>query len=402
MSRPFRRDLGYNPGIMPDTVRVTTRQSLPSRIGGALVGILVGLVLFLAAFPLLWWNEGRAVHRARSLAEGASIVQDVPVDAVNAANEGKLVHLTGLATTDQQLTDEAFGVSATALRLSRVAETYQWREESKSEKRKKFGGSEETVTTYHYSRTWSSGHHDSSAFREPSGHENPASLAWESQALTADRVTCGAFTLGPDIVGKIGHSERRPIEEADTQALQAEGFRAAQGMFYKGADPGNPAVGDVRVRFEVTKPQTVSLVAQQRGAGFAPYRAKAGSTILLVEEGEVPAGEMFAAARKANAITTWLVRLGGFLAMFLGLALVLRPISVIGSIVPLIGSVLGAGIGLLSFAGAAVLSLVTIAFAWLAYRPLVGGFLLVLAAGCVVLAMRSRRPKVVVPPPIPT
>jgi hypothetical protein len=387
---------------MPDTVRVTTRQSLPSRIGGALVGLVVGLVLFLAAFPLLWWNEGRAVHRARSLGEGASLVQHVPADAVDPANEGKLVHVTGLATTEQQLADEAFGVSVTALRLARVAETYQWREESKSEKRKKFGGSEETVTTYHYNKTWSSRHHDSSAFREPTGHENPASLAWESQVLTAERITCGAFALGSDIVARIGRSERRPIEEADAQAVRADGFRVAGGMFYKGADPGNPAVGDVRVRFEVTKPQTVSLVAQQRGTGFAPYRAKAGSAILLVEEGEVAADEMFAAARKANTITTWLVRLGGFLAMFLGLALVLRPISVIGSIVPLVGSVLGAGIGLLSFAGAAVLSLVTIAFAWLAYRPLVGGFLLLLAAGCVVLAIRSRRPKAVVPPPIPT
>lgn len=387
---------------MPDTVRVTSRQSLPSRIGGALVGLVVGLVLFLAAFPLLWWNEGRAVHRARSLAEGASIVQDVPVDEVAAGNDGKLVHVTGLATTEQQLTDEAFGVTATALRLSRIAETYQWREESKSEKRKKFGGSEETVTTYHYSKTWSSRHLDSSGFQEPAGHENPPSLAWQSQALTADRVACGAFTLGPDIVGKIGRSERRPIEEADAGALRAEGFRVAQEMFYKGADPGNPSVGDVRVRFEVTRPQVVSLVAQQRGSGFVAYRAKAGSTILLVEEGEVPAGEMFAAARKANTITTWLVRLGGFLAMFLGLALVLRPLSVIGSIVPFVGSVIGAGIGLLSIAGAAVLSLVTIAFAWLAYRPLVGGFLLVLAAGCVILAMRARRPKVVVPPPIPT
>lgn len=388
---------------MPDTVRVTTRKSLPSRIGGALVGLVVGLVLFLAAFPLLWWNEGRAVHRARSLAEGERSVVDVAADAVAPANEGKLVHLTGLATTTQELTDDDFGVSETALRLVRIAETYQWREESKSEKRKKLGGSEETVTTYHYTKAWSSRHVDSSSFHEPAGHENPASLAWESRTLTASPVTCGAFTLSADIVSKIGRGERRPIDEADAQSLRASGFRVWQGMFYKGGDPENPAVGDVRVRFEVVRPQVISLVAQQRGSSFTPYRAKAGSSILLVEEGEVAAGEMFAAARKANTITTWLVRLGGFLAMFLGIALVLRPISVLGSIVPLVGSLLGAGIGLLSFAGAAVLSLVTIAFAWLAYRPLVGAMLIALAAGCVFLAIRARRrPKTVVPPPIPT
>lgn len=387
---------------MPDTIRVTTRQSLPSRLGGAIGGIVVGLVLVLAAFPLLWWNEGRAVHRARSLAEGASIVRDIPADAIDAANEGKLVHVTGLATTGQVLVDDDFGVSATAIRLARVAETYQWREESKSEKRKKLGGSEETTTTYRYTKAWSSRHVDSSSFHEPAGHENPPSLAWESRTLTADPVACGAFTLGPDIVEKIGRSERRHVEESDSRALRAEGFRVEQGAFYRGAEPANPAVGDVRVRFEVTNPQVVSVVAQQRGSGFTAYRARAGSSILLLEEGDVGAAEMFEAARTTNTITTWLVRLGGFLAMFVGLALVLRPISVLGSIVPFIGTVLGAGIGLLSFAGAAVLSVVTIAFAWLAYRPLLGGALLALAAAGAILLFRSKRPKAVVPPPIPT
>ncbi|HSK09238.1 MAG TPA: TMEM43 family protein, partial [Vicinamibacterales bacterium] len=181
------------------------------------------------------------------------------------------------------------------------------------------------------------------------------------------------------------------------------GFRVVQGMFYKGSDPGHPEVGDVRVRFEVTTPKAVSVIAVQRGSTFATYQAKAGSGILLLEEGEVGAPEMFEAAQAANAVTTWLVRLGGFVVMFVGLLLILRPISVLGSVVPLVGTVLGTGTGLLAFLVAVVLSLATIAFAWLAYRPLLGGFLLVLAAGGVILLIWSRRAHTqkVVPPPIP-
>lgn len=387
---------------MANTVRVTSRQSWLSRIGKSMVGLLIGLVLFVGAFPLLWWNEGRAVHRARSLAEGAKTVSDVPADRVDPGREGTLVHLTGLATTDEVLTDGDFGITAPAIRLVRTAETYQWKEESKSEKRTKFGGSEETVTTYRYTKAWSSRHVDSSSFHEPEGHENPSSLGWESRTVDAGRVTCGAFTLGQNLVSKINRAEPRPAAPGDEAGLRAQGFRVAQGVFYKGADPGNPLVGDVRVRFEVVRPQTVSLVAVQRGSTFEAYRARAGSDILLLQEGEVSAADMFEAAVRANAVTTWLVRLGGFAAMFIGLALVLQPISVIGSVVPAVGKVLGTGFGLLSFVIAAVLSLTVMAFAWLAYRPLMAVSLMALAVGALVLLLRSRRTKaVVVPPPIP-
>lgn len=391
---------------MPDIVRTVTTESWFSRIKNAFVGVLFGIALFLGSFGLLWWNEGRAVHRARSLAEGASVVVEARVDAVQPAQEGHLVHVTGVASSDETLTDPAFGISATGLRLKRIAETYQWREESSTKKRKKLGGSEETVTEYRYKKAWSAHHLDSSGFNSPSGHENPPSLAWEPVTVTAPRVTLGAFTLPPALVDKIDRVEARPVDPADAAAMQAHGFKAIEaGTYYKGANPSDPQIGDVRIRFELTRPQTVSIVGQQRGGTFEAYHARAGSDILLLEEGQVAAAEMFKSARTANTILTWVLRAVGLFAMFLGLVLVLRPLSVLGSVVPFIGSIVGAGTGLLAFLLALVLSLTTIAIAWLAYRPLLGGSLLVLAAGVLFLLFRARRaraPKPVVPPPIPT
>ncbi len=391
---------------MPDIVRTVTNESWFSRIKNAFFGVLFGGLLVIVAFPLLWWNEGRAVHRARSLAEGASVVVEARTDAVDTAHDGKLVHVEGLANSDEILADPALGISASGLRLKRIAETYQWREESSSRKRKKFGGSEETIKEYRYSKTWSRSRIDSSGFNSPSGHENPPSLAWEPTTVTASRVSLGAFTLPPSLVEKIDRSEARPAEPSDEAAMQAHGFRSTEGgTYYKGANPSNPQIGDVRVRFEVTKPETVSIIAQQRGTSFEAYHARAGSDILLLEEGQVPAEAMFKAARTANTVLTWVLRGAGLFAMFLGLVLILRPLSVLGSVVPLIGSVIGAGTGLLSFLVALVLSLVTIAVAWVAYRPLLGISLLAAAAAVLVLLLRSRparAPKPVVPPPIPT
>ena len=77
-----------------------TNQNWFSRMGGAIKGIVFGAILVLISFPLLFWNEGRAVHRARTLAEGRGlVVADVPIESVDANNEGKLVHMTGTATS---------------------------------------------------------------------------------------------------------------------------------------------------------------------------------------------------------------------------------------------------------------------------------------------------------------
>ncbi len=386
---------------MPDMITVTAREGWLSRIGKSTAGVLVGLLLVTTSFPLLWWNEGRAVHRARSLEEGAGVVIHVPADAADPANEGRLVHVTGPAAVDQPVTDPDFGISAQAIRLERIAETYQWRETSSTTKRQKLGGSEETTTTYKYDKTWSPGHIDSSSFKSPAGHENPPALEWQSRTVPAARVTCGAFTLPPELVEKIGGSTGRPGSDGDADRMRAAGFSAAEGgTFYKGS-PSDPKIGDVRVRFEVVLPQTVSLVAVQRGATFEAYRARAGSDILLLEAGTVAAAQMFESAQTSNRILTWGLRAAGFLAMFLGFVLVLRPISLVGSVVPIVGSLLGAGTGFVAFFLAVALSLATIALAWLRYRPLLGGALLVLAVASLVLLLRRRRSKAVVPPPLP-
>ena len=50
-----------------DRFTEVTSQSWLSRIGGAIKGVLMGFVLFILAFPLLFWNEGRAVTTYKTL-----------------------------------------------------------------------------------------------------------------------------------------------------------------------------------------------------------------------------------------------------------------------------------------------------------------------------------------------
>jgi hypothetical protein len=390
---------------MSDRVTVTTSKSWFSRIIESIKSVLVGLILFVAAFPILFWNEGRAVKTARSLEEGAGSVVPVAADTVAPANEGKLVHITGPVTTDGPVADAEIGVQSNGIKLLRNVEMYQWVEKEKSETRKKLGGGEETVTTYEYTKDWKGEPVDSSSFHSPEGHENPGAFPIDSMTFTADPVRAGAFTLSEEQLGKLNDAKDLPLaDDAELTIPEAlQNARVDKGVIYAGNNPASPQLGDVRVSFQEVAPATVSLVGVQTGSSFAAFQAKAGDTVLLVEEGTHTAPEMFKAAQDANKVLTWILRGGGFLAMFLGLFLVFRPIAVLGDVVPLFGSLLGVGVGLFAFLVSAFLSLTTIAIAWITVRPLLGITLLVLAVGAAFwLIKASRKKKMQAPPAMPS
>ena len=122
----------------------------------------------------------------------------------------------------------------------------------------------------------------------------------------------------------------------------------------------------------------VSLVGVQAGATFRPFQAQSGNEILEVVSGKKTADEMFQQMEQANTVTTWGLRALGFFLMFVGISLVLRPLSVLADVVPFFGNLVGCGSGLVAFGLAAPLSMVVLSIGWIAYRPLVGVPLLLL------------------------
>ena len=373
-------------------------RSWGSRLMESIKGILIGFVMFIVAFPVLFWNEGRAVQTAKSLGEGASEVVSVASDNVETTNEGKLVYVTGDATTTDTVSDPKFGVTVSALRLERVAEMYQWKESKTSNSQKHLGGGETTVTNYKYEKVWSPKLIHSGGFKQASGHENPQTMPVTNQAWTAKSVTLGGFTMPDALIDKMDKTESYAADETAVSNAAPDvqnRFKLQQGRYYLGENPSAAAIGDTRVTFKVVRPATVSIVARQVANTFEAYQAKAGGSILLLTYGSVSPDSMFKTAEKANKTLTWVLRAAGFLLMFIGLFLILNPLAVVADVVPIFGSLLRASVA--GFVGlvASTLSLVTISVAWLTYRPLLGLALLVLAAasmwGLVRLSMQKQQ-----------
>jgi hypothetical protein len=358
---------------MPDQVTVTTNTSWFSRIGSAFAGVLVGLVLIVACVAGLAWNEGNAVKVARGLTEGAGAVIEAETSPILPANDQKLIHVTGLVAVTEPLTDPEFGVTGTGVKLARNVEMHQWQEESKSESRTKLGGGEETVTTYTYTRVWSSSPIDSSAFNTPAGHENPA-MTIEAAEVYAQDAALGDFRLEENVLGQMEGAQALPLNaesEAAIQAAAGQGrtLTVAQNRIYIGENPAQPAIGDTRVSYDLTPAAETSVVARQNGDGFLQYRARNGAEFLLVAEGDAPAADMFQSAQDANDVLAWIIRVVGMVLLMVGFGLILAPFGVLADVLPLAGTIVRMGTGLIGFVLGLIVGTVTIALAWLAFRP---------------------------------
>ncbi len=366
-----------------DSFTEVTSESLFSRLGKSIVGIVVGIILFLVSFPMLFLNEGRAVKRAKTLKSGLKSVISADANIVDKANEGKLVHLTSTAKTKETLKDKMFGLSANALQLNRKVEMYQWEEVQTSESKKKVGGGTETVTKYSYKKVWSDDHISSDNFKKPKGHKNPQKISMKNREYKAENVTLGAFTLSESIKSQITKSESislKKVPELKTKRkVQLNG-----GGAYVGKSPDSPKVGDLRISFSVVKAQEISVIAMQRSNIVEPFITKHGN-IQLVSYGNVGYQAMFEQAKQGNVIMTWILRFLGIFLMFIGLTLVFNPLSVLADIIPIIGTVVGAGTTIIALLLTLPLSFITIAVAWIVYRPLLGILLLVISGGAIYL-----------------
>lgn len=384
-------------------VTETTTQSWGSRLGDSVKGVIAGFVLFILGFPVLFWNEGNSVRTAKALDEGEGAC--VPVESIEKVDpemDGQLVHMTGRATTSDVVSDDQFGVSATAIALVRKTEMFQWVEHSETREKKKIGGSVEKTTTYTYSQEWVGAPVDSSGFKE-SGHDNPGFIEFPSEEKRAANVAFGAFRLSEGQIARIGSAQAYAFPTdfvCKVERVQRQGGtiyvpnRATRDNALNNRDVASqPRVGDMRVTFSVVLPHDISIVAKQKGDTFVGYLAKTKKKIDMLSDGVKDAAEMFEAARSANTMMTWIIRLAGFLLMYIGLSMVLKPLSVLADVLPILGDIVGIGTGLVAGVVAFVCALVTIAIAWIFYRPVLGILLLVGAGAALFLLWKKKSAK---------
>lgn len=270
----------------PTTVE---HQSWFSRLQDSITQFVIGWILIIFSFPLLWVNESRNAKMETLLSRGQTQCRTASGSTASKENRNWLVHLQGEPMRSAApVSDSQFDVTlkSDCVRLRRSVEVFQYVEHQKKEEKEKVGGGKDTITTYSYTTEWSSFWHDSSGYHDRSNHNSrPEGLDLGSHSAECGRVEYGeAFLLSEGLV--LQCCDFAPAEPRLGDSVRLRGgatfTKREDGLFYYPKD-GNSSrsdakVGDARVRFEYVADGPASVLALQvdrQGEArdsFLPYR----------------------------------------------------------------------------------------------------------------------------------
>jgi len=356
------------------------------------ISLVLLLPIFLSLLGFLWLVEGMDVSEQQSLEEGEGSFVSMPAEEVDKANEGKLLHVTGMAKSNETLVDPRFkAVSASnSLRLERRVQMYQWSETMRKKTVDRGDDGYKTVVYYTHKEIWSSKLIDSSTFHR-SGREleNPKSMPVEGLVIYADAPKLGAYGVTESLIDKMGNEQT--IVPKDTVGLEGArildpngvGFSVAQVMdgtlepgLYHGSSPfygikaSAPAkIGDLRISFHAQMPHEATIIAQQTGDTLTAFTTSNGETLGMVENGRVKAEKMFGNARVFKSSMTWFFRclIGLFLFIIVFVKFWLFPELI--EVIPLLGDLKRCGAVLFSLVVTFGATSAVAGATWFSYRP---------------------------------
>jgi hypothetical protein len=288
---------------------------------------LFGFFFFILGSAILVGNEiywaQVVVPERKSLATAISVGSD----KLDPQNDGKLIHVVDELSGVENLTDPEFDITVNALRLRRRVWMYQW-EQGSVKSKSSYGtvdshGNTTTLfktETYNYSKNWSERVIDSRSFYN-AGHDNPAGKKISDRAVNSAKITLGVFTIAPELVEQIDNFQTASVGDKNLstlpEPLRAEAKLAGDGIYF-GANPNEPAIGDLKVKFEFAPAAMVSVIARQNGCNLSPYTVAGAGSVALLRVGTYSTQEMVAQFAKTNFQQRMFVWIAGGVLILLG------------------------------------------------------------------------------------
>ncbi|PLX21791.1 hypothetical protein C0584_01665 [Candidatus Parcubacteria bacterium] len=371
---------------MSDQYKEVVSRGLGSRLMNSIKGILIGLLLFVVSFIVLYVNEGRV--DLSKVAEEA--IQIDLSEEVQLGLDGLLISSTGELKSDEKIGD-TYLVEGDYLLIKRVVEMYAWEEESHSETEKNIGGSETTETTYTYTTKWTSSPKSSSRFKIEEGHTNPK-LKIDSKTITTKKAMLGLYELD---TASVSLPQPFSLDLTEDKVIEKDSFRLVGDYLYQGNGTlGNPAVGDLRISYlGLENPMERATIFGSINVSQKSIEAHRDKKAKLFRVFDGSREEAITKMATEHSTMTWILRLVGFFMMWFGLMALFGPISVVLDILPTFGSISRFSIGLVSFFASLVLSGVTIIVSKIAHNP-VALFMVVLIFVVIMLSyLKTKRKK---------
>ena len=373
---------------MADQYTVTTTTGWGSRIGNSIKGVLVGFIMFIVSFGVLYWNEGRV-----DVSEIAKTSVEISATAqAPSGTDGQLVSTTGIFKSDEKIGD-TYLQAGDYIAIKRNAEMYAWEETEKSTSKTNTGGSQTTETTYTYEKTWTGSPESSTGFKQQEGHLNPAMLI-SGNSVAVQNAKVGIYGID---MAQVTLPSFKGVPLTSTNTVLADGLTLANEQYlFKGTGSiASPQVGDIRVSYSIIpnplNTATIFGKLDSANSTINPYYGEKNAKLYRIFEGTRDSG--ISTMKTEFTIITWILRGVGFFLMWFGLMSLFGPISVFLDVLPIFGSISRSGIGAITFIVSLILSIITILVSMIIHNLIVLIVVLLAAVIGSVWYMKGKRKK---------
>ncbi len=362
--------------------------SYGSKIKQSFGAVIIGLILFICSFAILWWNEGRA-----DLSKIAELAQVIDASKIDKEADGKFVSITGKLEVLSEIEDPEFLLPGKYIGLERGVEMYAWVEEKATEEKEKVGGKTEVITKFNYVKEWTNNPLQASSFEYPEGHMNPE-LPYKDQRWYAEEAKVSVYRFSPRTISLPSFEDfelndkmlRLPNTESGFLPIKREGNY----LYIGEGNLKQPELGDVRIRYKaLIAGKIVTLFGKLNKDYVEAYVHKGKEKFYKLMNGT--RDESIYNLRTQHKMIGWIFRIIGFFMMWIGMGMFFAPIHALLKVIPILSNASKTIVNLLLFPVALVLTLITILISMIMHSVIALIVVIVVVIGVVVLLLKRKK-----------
>ncbi|MEM7134141.1 MAG: TMEM43 family protein [Chloroflexota bacterium] len=328
-------------------------------VGRAGCGLFFGGILLVGALISLWINEGRT-----NMAKVAEASIRVAIEEIQTIENGSFIALQGRLEGVEPIGDAPLLKPGPYIEIQRDVEVYAWEEKSSS-------SDNSDNPSYIYEAEWTDEQEDSSKFNDPLGHENPP-LAYLEKTIRTPRGRIGSIRVETAELSQLPLSPlplTQTLLRADDVDLALKRKIEGNYLFIGSGSLNEPEIGDVRITYQVFESdQRVTLFGQLMDETIVPYIDRDDNRLYRAfvsgrDEAIQQMGQEY-------QFLLWGIRFGGLVMNWIGLMVLVAPLTSLLGRIPGLGRLGNRVIGLVALVFAFLWTTIVILVSIVAHNPI--------------------------------
>ncbi|HPI78080.1 MAG TPA: TMEM43 family protein [bacterium] len=325
------------------------RKARSEKIVGGTACFVMGLAMFSGSLYMIYWNESR---KDVSVVAKTSVVIDAGNPAANRVENEKLVSATGQLTSGKTIGDGLYLKPDNYIATQRVVEMYAWKQ-VKREKKNSSDESSGKKTTYSYSKKWMREPDMSDRFKYAEGHHNPPKAIDDAETRAED-AKVGAYSFDMAVV-ELPSYKKLALSNENTTIKGGAALADSDYIFKGEGSLSSPEIGDLRIGYKIIESgRMATIMGKLDNDRVTSYDAGEYGKIFRIFDGTKESA--VGALHKEFLLRLWGFRAGALALMWMGISLMIGPLTVSMNIMPADGAKGRVVIGFAAFIISLVLS----------------------------------------------